>query len=66
MVRRCSSRTIERSDSTAELTLPLPPEILSQLNEGATLRGVSSASLAARLLIAITRDGLMAAVLDER
>jgi len=66
MVRRRSSRIIERSDSTAELTVPLPLEILRQLNEGASLRGVSSASLAARLLIAITRDGLMAAVLDER
>jgi len=48
------------------LTLPLPLEILDELNEGATLRGVSAASLAAKLLIAITRDGLVAAVLDER
>jgi hypothetical protein len=55
------SRRIKR-----ELRLPLPLETLSQLNEWATPRGVSTASLAAMLLITITRDGLLTAVLDER
>jgi hypothetical protein len=39
---------------------------LSQLDEWAAVRGVSTASLAAMLLITITRDSLLTAVLDER
>jgi hypothetical protein len=59
------SSMVPRRSSHGKLTLPLPPETLSQLNEWSTLRGVSAASLAAKLLTMIARDGLLAAVLDE-
>jgi hypothetical protein len=47
------------------LSLPLPQETLMQLDEWAAVRGMSAASLAAKLLVAVARDGLFAAVLDE-
>jgi hypothetical protein len=43
----------------------LPQEALIQLNECAAMHGVSTASLAAKLLVAIAHDRLCAAVLDE-
>ena len=54
------------SDHTPRrLSLQLPPETVIQLEEWAAVRGVSKASLAAKLLVAIARDSLCVAVLDE-
>jgi hypothetical protein len=47
------------------LSLQLPPETVIQLEQWAAVRGVSKASLAAKLLVAIAHDSLCAAVLDE-
>ena len=58
------------SDSTnhhvrKRLSLPLPQETLMQLDEWAAVHGMSAASLATKLLVAVARDSLFAAVLDE-
>jgi len=55
----------EMSDSGLDLTLPLPQDTLTQLDEWAAVHGTSAASLAAKLLVTIARDSLFAAVLDE-
>jgi hypothetical protein len=47
------------------LSLWLPEEALIQLDEWAAMHGMSKTSLVAKLLVAIARDGLVAAVLDE-
>jgi hypothetical protein len=47
------------------LSLPLPQETLVQLDEWAAVHGMSVGSLATKLLVAVARDSLFAAVLDE-
>lgn len=47
------------------LSLTLPQEALIQFDEWAAMHGMSTTSLAAKLLLAIARDSLFAAVLDE-
>src|SRR5215469_8842809 len=47
------------------LSLSLPQEALMQFDEWAAMQGMSTTSLAAKLLVAIARDSLFAAVLDE-
>jgi hypothetical protein len=47
------------------LSLSLPQEALIQFDEWAAMQGMSTTSLAAKLLVAIARDSLFAAVLDE-
>ena len=47
------------------LSLQLPSETVINLEEWAAVQGLSTASLAAKLLVAIARDSLFAAVLDE-
>jgi hypothetical protein len=60
-------RGVDSSNDHARrrLSLQLPPETAIQLEEWATDRGVSVASLVAKLLVAIAHDSLCAAVLDE-
>ena len=47
------------------LNLQLPDETVTRLDEWAAVHGVSTSSLAAKLLVTIARDSLCAAVLDE-
>lgn len=47
------------------LSLSLPQEALIQFDEWAAMHGMSTTSLAAKLLLVIARDSLFAAVLDE-
>jgi hypothetical protein len=47
------------------LSLWLPQAALIQLDEWAAMHGISTTSLGTKLLVAIARDSLVAAVLDE-
>jgi hypothetical protein len=61
-----SRGTDSANDHTRKrLSLPLPQETLMQLDEWAAMHGMSAASLATKLLVAVARDSLFAAVLDE-
>jgi hypothetical protein len=61
------SREVEAGSyhTRRRLSFSLPQEALIQLDEWAALNGISTTSLAAKLLVAIARDSLFAAVLDE-